>query len=72
MKILFSIWNWLNGNKMVFGIFLLAVVLPNVPPDMMLWFIPVTAIVKWLGGILTGVGGFHKFIKANTDPGPNG
>ena len=66
-----KLFNWLNGNKTLFGLFLLAVVVPGVPDDLKFWFIPVKIAIEWLGGILAGTGILHKIGKANTEPGPN-
>jgi hypothetical protein len=65
-----ALWNWFNGNKMIFGLFLLFLA-QNVPSDMLIWVIPLKALFDWVGGILTGVGAVHKLIKSNTQPGPN-
>jgi hypothetical protein len=66
-----KLWNWLNGNKTIFGMFLLAVVAPNLPDDLTLVYIPVKTAVEWIGGLLTGAGVIHKIYKSNTEPGPN-
>lgn len=70
MTFIEKVWNFLNGNKTVIGMALLWLA-EYIPADMMLWVIPVKAILQWIGGLLTGVGVAHKIAKSNTDPGPN-
>ena len=65
-----TIWNWFNGNKTIFGMFLLFVA-ESVSPEMVIWVIPVKGLFQWVGGILTGVGVIHKAFKADTTPAPN-
>ena len=66
-----AIWNWLNGNKTLFGLIILDIA-QHVDPSLLLFgFIPVQAALNWVGGVLAGVGAIHKMAKANTDPGPN-
>jgi hypothetical protein len=66
-----AIWNWFNGNKTLFGAFILLLA-QHVPPDSLLFgFLPIKVVLEWMGGILGGVGILHKVVKANTDPGPN-
>ena len=66
-----KLWNWLNGNKTIFG----TVLLTNaqfIPADFtMIGLFHVQSAMLWLGGILTGAGVAHKLAKATTDPGPN-
>ena len=71
MNWLEAIWNWLNGNKTIFGVLLLQ--LGQWLPEGIVWFgfIPVKEAVLWLGGILAGTGILHKIGKATTEPGPN-
>lgn len=64
-----AVWNFLNGNKTAIGMGLLWLA-EYIPEDLMLWVIPVKAILQWIGGLLTGVGVAHKIAKANTEPGP--
>ena len=66
-----KLWNWLDGNKMIFGLAILKLA-DWVPPDHVLFgFVPTRQLLEWVGGLLTGVGGLHKLMKATTDPGPN-
>ena len=64
------IWNWLNGNKTMIGMGLLWLS-TYIPLDMMIWIVPVKALLEWIGGLLTGVGFAHKFAKATTTSEPN-
>ena len=62
-----KIWNWLNGNKTFFGLFILLVLQQG-------WIAEGTFLylfLAWLGKILAGVGIAHKLLKANTGPEPN-
>lgn len=63
--------NWLNGNKTIFGIFLVTILAPEIPPDLHVWFVPVQTTVLWVGGLLSTAGIAHKIIKSDTSPEPN-
>ena len=65
-----AIWNFLNGNKTIFGLALVSFA-QALPADTILFDIPIVPILNWLGGILTGTGVVHKALKSNTQPGPN-
>lgn len=69
MNIFQAIWNWLNGNKTIIGLFIAWLVSK-------VWFVdivgaPIAEILEYIGGLLAGVGVAHKIAKANTQPGPN-
>ena len=71
METIKKIWNWLNGNKTVIGLFLITLL--SQP-----WFadiLPVTStayqILYWAAGILAAGGVAHKIVKATTEPGAN-
>ena len=58
-----AVWTWLDGNKTIFGLALLALA-QNIPPDtQMFGFIPLVPILQWLGGLLAGIGVAHKANK---------
>lgn len=61
MKILKSFWEWLNGNKTLFGALLLALLAHGIVPEGTIWY----EVLKWLAGILTGGGIIHKIVKKN-------
>ncbi len=53
-----KIWEWLNGNKTVIGTVIL-VVTPLLLGDHTFAY----QILMWAGGLLTGGGIVHKFVK---------
>lgn len=71
MDWLIAIWNWLNGNKTIIGLVLtnLAALIPE--GISVFGLFDLKAGILWLAGIFMGTGIVHKFVKANTDPGPN-
>ena len=70
MTWLTKIWNWLNGNKAVLGLAILALIqqafFKSLLPETSIWY----QALQWIAGILAGVGVVHKLAKANTEPGP--
>lgn len=62
-----KVWNWLNGNKTFFGLFILLILQQGWIAEHTLGF----EILQWLGGLLSGVGVAHKLLKADTSPEPN-
>lgn len=65
-----KIWNFLSGNKTIFGLVILQIA-TWMPEGSMLWFIPLKEALMWLGGLLTGTGVIHKLAKSDTSPNPN-
>jgi len=65
-----TLWNWLNGNKTIFGMVILSIA-QSIPADTEVIGIPLVPVLNWLGGILTGAGVVHKMAKATTTPEPN-
>ena len=71
MNIFTMIWNWLNGNKTILGLFVLAMIQQPfftqfVPQASALW-----QALNWIFGLLATGGALHKLVKSNTAPGPN-
>jgi uncharacterized membrane protein len=70
MNFLTKLWNWLNGNKTVIGLVLLALIaqpfFKQIVPEASIWY----QAIQWIAGLLAGVGAVHKLVKANTQPGP--
>jgi len=60
MKVLNAIWDWLNGNKTLFGTIILY--FANQPGDLLGSSLIEQAAI-WLGGILLGGGVLHKVLK---------
>jgi len=61
MKVLKSIWRWLNGNKTIitgsiWGFFQLTFAQKHIPPDTL-------EVLRWGAGILTMASGYHHFSK---------
>lgn len=68
-----KIWNWLNGNKIEFGL-VLAWLASKIPPSLPLFgleWLSWKEVLEALAGVLTGVGVIHRIAKSNTDPGVN-
>lgn len=56
-------WDWLNGNKTIFGTLILTIA--SLVPDGVMIFdlFDLKSALLWLGGILGGVGVVHKVVK---------
>lgn len=65
-----ALWNWLNGNKTIFGLAIITLA-NSLPADTTIWVIPIVPVLQWVGTTLGGVGVVHKALKANTEPGSN-
>ena len=67
MDYLKKLWNWLNGNKTLFGALILLLLQYGIVPEHTFLY----EFLIWLGGLLAGTGAVHKLFKANTKPEPN-
>ena len=65
-----TVWNWLNGNKTIFGLVILQIA-TAIPSDTSIAGIPIVPILQWVGGTLTGAGVIHKIVKSDTTPTPS-
>jgi hypothetical protein len=70
MNIFTKIWNWLNGNKTVIGLTLLALTNQSFFKQLLPDHTVLYQAIQWLAGLLAGGGIVHKLAKANTQPGP--
>lgn len=65
MNVLKTIWEWLDGNKSLFGMIILYLVEQGVFGTEGILF----ELMTWLGGILLGGGVLHKFVKGTSNTG---